>query len=291
MGKQITINDPLRLLPPNPDQWPDDLKAAIRKCCCDQATSSPPPTVVTFPFDCCQGTGVLPSNFSVGISGTLTHDGTYPMKPWPLGQLPDWYPAEAPHPPSGLLCGISLGAIGTYKFISDLYEDFSVVGVCTNPAIGCPGVVTTTVTFDFFYFLIYDSCGIDLVQIYRTTETISYPGSGQVGNDGLGPTPAGPCSAYSNTTVQWWPTPNFGTGCNGFNLMSTRGSQCTKITCNPPSFLATLQSPLPYSPWLGVLTSATTYCLGGYPTLNGVYEPRGVCQAGQPTGATARIIL
>lgn len=291
MGKQLTINDPLRLLPSNPDSWPDDLKAAIRKCCCG-GTSSPPPTVVTFPFDCCQSQGgTLPSNFSVRVSGTLNHDGTYPMKPWPIGELPDWYPSNAPQPPSTLLCGVSLGAIGAFKFISDLYEDFTISGSNSVPAGGgCPGFVVTTDTYEFFYFVVYDSCGIDVYQIYRYTSHTVYAGGGVIGGDGFGITPAGPCAPVDTTYVQWWPVPVVNPPIACTNYMSTRAGACTKITCDPVSFKAMLRTPAAAFPYLGLGVSGTVQWLGlSYFVLN--YEPPGVCLAGQPTGAIAEIVL
>jgi len=76
MGKQITVYDDQRLLPANPDDWPSDLKAAIRACCCGQTSSSPGGGIPQPPqnglLSCCDARII--NSLSGNVFNTLSHD-------------------------------------------------------------------------------------------------------------------------------------------------------------------------------------------------------------------------
>jgi len=101
MGKLITVYDDNRLLPDDPNKWPEALKNDIRNCCCGGGSSSGSGTPInpTYPLSCC------PSGQSVNLSsvllmnhlGSITHNRGVTLRRWNggLAKYVPWIPILA----------------------------------------------------------------------------------------------------------------------------------------------------------------------------------------------------
>lgn len=79
-NNQIIVYDDNRLLPADPNQWPESLKQDIRNCCCGSSSSSSSTTAPPkFGVFCCNSGSLNYTGFTLTVTGGSRYDGTFPL--------------------------------------------------------------------------------------------------------------------------------------------------------------------------------------------------------------------